>query len=207
MVNRMLSPRQDASGRGLFLKKFWRDGLRVASVVPSSRPLATELCTRVDGSRPQTVVDVGAGTGAVTEVALERMRPESRIVAIELDPQFAEILQARCPRAEVVCCDVRDLAEQVDRLNIHQIDLMICGLALPCVPHASTSAMFDCLKQLGRDAWFTQLTLVPYVYKNMYHRLFEQVEFRLVLANFPPGGAYHCRVLRPDFGDHVPGMK
>jgi phosphatidylethanolamine/phosphatidyl-N-methylethanolamine N-methyltransferase len=205
MVNQMLRTRRDASGRGLFLKKFWRDGMRVASVVPSSRPLAAELCARVDGSRPQMIIDVGAGTGAVTEVALERMHPESRIVAIELDPQFAEILQVRCPRAVVVCCDVRDLGEQLDRLGVRHVDLMICGLALPCVPRASTSAMFDCLKHLGRDAWYTQLTLVPYVYKSMYHRLFEQVDFRLVLANFPPGGAYHCRTLRPDFADHVPG--
>jgi phosphatidylethanolamine/phosphatidyl-N-methylethanolamine N-methyltransferase len=179
--------------------------MRVASVVPTSRALAAEQCAKIDATRPQVIVDVGAGTGAVTELALAKMHPDSRVVAVEIDPQFAEILAERCPRAEVICCDVRDLAERLDGLQIKNFDLLISGLALPCIPLESTRAMFECFAQRGAEAWFTQLTLVPYVYRSMYRRLFEQVEFRLVPANFPPGGAYHCRGLRSDYVGNVPG--
>ena len=65
--------------------------------------------------------------------------------------------------------------------------------------------MFDAFAKMGCDARYTQLTLVPFVYRAMYHRLFEQVDFRFVPQNLPPGGAYHCRRLCSNYADHTPG--
>lgn len=198
-------PRAPKPDRLLFLKKFLRHGLQVASIVPSSRLLSAALAEKVDGSRPQTIVDVGAGTGAVTDVVLQQMHPESRLLAVELDPQFGAILSDRCPRAEIIVGDVRYLGQQLAERGVTKIDLLISGLALPCIPRAATLGMFKTFAELGRDAWFTQLTLVPFVYRSMYDRLFHEVDFHFVPQNLPPGGAYHCRRLRDDFLDHVPG--
>jgi hypothetical protein len=73
-----------AEPRLLFLRKFLRDGRRVASVAPSSRSLARAATRCVDPSTPQVIVEVGAGTGSVTECALDRCHPRSRLLAIEL---------------------------------------------------------------------------------------------------------------------------
>jgi phospholipid N-methyltransferase len=199
-----VAPKQK-SNRLLFLQKFLKHGMQVASIVPSSRTLCEALVTKVDSSRPQTIIDVGAGTGAITEVAIERMHPESRVLAVELDPQFAAILAERCPRADVIVGDVRYLTQQLRERGVEQVDVLICGLALPCIPRTATRGMFEAFAEFGRDAWYTQLTLVPYVYRSMYHRLFEEVDFRFVPQNLPPGGAYHCRGLRDGYLDHVPG--
>jgi hypothetical protein len=58
--------------RLLFLRKFLLEGRRVASVAPSSRSLARAATRCIDRSRPQVIVDLGAGTGPVTEL---RSRP------------------------------------------------------------------------------------------------------------------------------------
>src|SRR5689334_3904603 len=86
----------------LFLRKFVRHGVQVASIAPSSRRLAQALCRHIDPNRPQIILELGAGTGAVTAVALERMHPRSRLVAIERDADFARILRHNYPRAEVI---------------------------------------------------------------------------------------------------------
>jgi phospholipid N-methyltransferase len=189
----------------LFLRKFLRHGTRVASFTPSSRSLAAAMCRSIDPAKPQTIVEVGAGTGAVTVVAIRKMHPRSRLVAIELDPDFADILRVRCPQALTVCGNVRDIDAHLESLGIDRIDALLSGLPVPSLPRSVNGALLKCLAERGRDAVFSQLTLMPWVYWRMYGRLFEHVDFRLVVGNLPPGGVYHCRRLRSDYADHLPG--
>jgi len=201
-IEKFASP---AGPSGLFLRKFLRHGTRVASFTPSSRSLAAAMCRSIDPTRPQTIVEVGAGTGAVTVAAAAIMHPESRLIAIELDPDFADILRARCPQAVTVCGNVRDIDTHLASLGIDRFDVLLSGLPVPSLPRAVNRALLDGLATRGSEAVFSQLTLMPWVYWRMYGRLFEQVDFQLVVGNLPPGGVYHCRHLRAGWADHIPG--
>ena len=194
-------------GAGLFLRKLFLHGFAVAAMKPASRALATAHCQHVDASKPQVIVEIGAGTGAVTAAVVQAMHKDSRLIAVEIDPDFAAILRSRCPQATVLGCDARELPDQLAALGVSRIDLMISCIALPHVPRAVNEAIFGCLDRMGEDAWFTQQTLVPLVYRRMYHRLFHEVNFRMVFANLPPGGVYHCRQLKNDYQMHLPGKR
>lgn len=189
----------------LFLRKFLKEGKRVASIAPSSKALAKSLCRHVDPLRPQVIVELGAGTGAVTKVAVQRMHPDSRLIAVEIDPQFAAILRQSCPRAQVLCCDAFDLAAQLDAMKIQSIDLLLSGLPTPSLPRRINEVVLDLFSQRATNAYFSQLTVMPWVFKPMYQKLFEEVDFDLIPANIPPGGVYHCRKLRPTYREFVPG--
>lgn len=191
----------------LFLRKLLRHGLAVAAMKPASKSLAAAHCKHVDATRPQVIVEIGAGTGAVTAAVAQRMHKDSRLIAVEIDQEFASILRSRCPQATVLGCDARELAGQLAALKVDRIDLMISCIALPYVPRAVNEAIFGCLDRMGDDSWFTQQTLVPLVYRRMYHRLFHEVNFRMVFANLPPGGVYHCRRLKADYQKHLPGKR
>jgi phosphatidylethanolamine/phosphatidyl-N-methylethanolamine N-methyltransferase len=56
-----------------------------------------------------TVVELGAGTGTVSDAISERLAPGSRHLAIEIDPPLAARLRARRPDLEVVVGDAADL--------------------------------------------------------------------------------------------------
>lgn len=203
-IKRAPSP---AGTPGLFLRKFLRHGTRVASFTPSSRSLASAMCRWVDPTRPQTIIEVGAGTGAVTVAATSAMHPESRLIAIELDPDFAAILQARCPQITTVCGNVREIDSHLGSLGIERFDVLLSGLPVPSLPRAVNAALLNCLASRGREAVFSQLTLMPWVYWRMYGRLFREVHFQLVVGNLPPGGVYHCRHMRADYAEHIPGNR
>ncbi|MBI2300159.1 MAG: methyltransferase domain-containing protein [Armatimonadetes bacterium] len=193
------------SDRFLFLRKFLRHGTRVASVAPSSRALAREVCRHVTPERPQVIVELGAGTGAITVEAAERLHPDSRLIAVEIDPDFAAILTARCPRAEIICADVRELPERLPEMGLEPVDLVLSGLPTPSLPRAVSEGVFRFVKECAGEAFFSQLTVIPWVYLPLYRRLFEDVAFSLVPWNFPPGGVYHCRRLRDGYQAHLPG--
>jgi phospholipid N-methyltransferase len=188
----------------LFVRKFLRHGDRVASIAPSSRFLSAAFCRSIDPTRPQTILELGAGTGAVTKAALQRMHPRSRLIAVEIDPTFVEHLKSACPRAHVLCSDVRHIDRHLREMNIDRIDVVLNGLPTPSLPLEINRAVFDCINRVGKDAVCSQLTVMPLVYKGLYCRLFEEVAFHLVIANLPPGGVYVCRGLKPDYADYLP---
>lgn len=178
----------------LFLRKFLREGRRVARFTPSSRALARAATRLVDASLPQVIVELGAGTGAVTEQALARCHPESRLVAIELDDDFTRILRRRCPRATVIQGDAVELHAHLRGAGIARVDLVISGLALPSLDVAGRSAVVRAFREFAAPgASFSQITVMPLIYFRLYRRLFREVRFEWALWNVPPAGVYHCR--------------
>lgn len=188
-----LSPRQE---RTLYFRKWLRHGRQVASVAPSSRSLAVATCGRIVSARPQTIVELGAGTGAVTRVAASIMHPESRLVAVERDPDFARALAHAVPEAEVVADDACALDDLLGRMGITRVDVVLNGLPTPSLSPGQRRAIYAAIDALDGRPWVSQITVMPWVYQRFYRRIFERVDFEPVFRNLPPGGVYHCQGIR-----------
>lgn len=199
-----MSSRQPATVPGamsLHFRKFLQQGRRIASLAPSSRRLAVAACRGVAPHQPQTIVELGAGLGPITAHAAQRMHPDSRLIAIERDPDFAAYAQRVAPGAEVIAGDASDIADFLAERGIAQVDLVINGLPTPSLPAAVKRKVFEWMASLPNTVMMSQLTVMPWVYLPMYRHLFDRVDFDLVLANVPPGGVYHCHGLRPEYAD------
>lgn len=194
-----------ANSRFLFLKKFLRHGTSVASVAPSSRSLGRATAKMVDPDRPQTILELGAGTGAITRAIVERMHPQSRLIAVEIDQDFAAICRQRFPQADVLTADVTELRGHLQQRGISSFDLVVSGLPTPSLPRHVNAAVLQCVQDYAASSYFSQLTVMPLVYWPMYKRLFERVKFVPVLRNIPCAGVYHCQKLRPDWQQRIPG--
>lgn len=181
----------------IFLKKFLKHGTRVASIAPSSPQMARELCRYVDPSSPQVILELGAGTGAVTKQIVRQMHPQSRLIAVEIDPDFAKRLRASITsrNVEVLVEDVTHLHDTLAALDVTQVDLIISGLPMPSLPINTVAAVRKLMRTYGAAGWYSQLTEFPWgMYQKFYERLFGHVEYRVVPVNIPPGGTYHCRI-------------
>lgn len=77
-----------------------------------------EVLARLEGIEPNaTVIDIGCGTGRVTE-ALLALVPEGRVLAIDASADMVELTRRRLgDRAEVWCQDVLDL-DLVDPVDL-----------------------------------------------------------------------------------------
>jgi phospholipid N-methyltransferase len=76
-----------------FFTQFLRNYQTTGAVIPSGRGLASALCRHVGTGPPQRILEAGPGTGAVTGVVVERMRPEDQLWMVELNPTFAAHLR------------------------------------------------------------------------------------------------------------------
>lgn len=92
-----------------FLKGLIARPKNVGAIAPSSPALARAIAQQVDPKLDGPVLELGPGTGVVTEALIERGVLPERITAIEYDPEFAKMVQNRFPRVHVVRGDAFDL--------------------------------------------------------------------------------------------------
>lgn len=181
----------------LFLGKFLRHGTAIASLAPSSRWLSEATVRNVDWDRAKVIVELGAGTGPITRVIAEKLRPGTRFLAIERDEDFVRLLNEKFggdSRVEVLGEDVRDLADLLRDRGIETADYVISGLPVPSFPKELQRDLFRVVRQvLKPGGYFNQITEMPWVYQRFYRRYFDEVQFGFEPRNFPPAGAYYCR--------------
>lgn len=177
----------------LHFRKLLRQGRTVAALTPSGQDLARACCRYIDPSRPQTIVELGAGTGAVTRRAAARMHPDSRLIAIERDPDFVAMLRASLPCAEAVTGDAEATSALLAERGVAHVDVVLNGLPMPSLPESARAAVLAAIAALPGNPWVAQITVMPWIFQRFYARCFEEVRFELAWRNLPPAGVYHCR--------------
>ena len=181
----------------LFLRKFIKHGTAIASLAPSSRKLSLATVANIDWARTNTVLELGSGTGPITQVIVEKARPDCRILAIERDPDFVKRLQERfagVPNVEVIEGDVCNLPAILAERGLSNVDAVVSGLPIPSFPPDLQNALFENVAQVLKPGGpFSQITEMPWVYLKFYRKHFDQVRFKFEPRNLPPAGAYHCR--------------
>src|ERR1700722_578934 len=78
---------------GVFLTESLRSFSTTASVLPSSKHLPSAMLRPIDFERARVIVELGAGTGAMTIELLQRMRPDARLFGVENNARFVESLR------------------------------------------------------------------------------------------------------------------
>ena len=181
----------------LFLGKFLRHGTKIASLAPSSPWLSKATVGNVDWARANVVVELGAGTGPITRAIADRARPETKVIVLERDADFARLLRERfsgLANFDVIEGDARDLSAMLADRGIGRVDHVISGLPVPSFPKDLQVALFKVVRDvLAPDGTYNQITEIPWVYQGLYRKFFDEVRFVFEPRNFPPAGAYYCR--------------
>jgi phosphatidylethanolamine/phosphatidyl-N-methylethanolamine N-methyltransferase len=95
----------------LFLQEWFANPQRTGSVAPSSPQLAAAMAQWLPSDPESFVLELGPGTGAITEMLLKRGLREDRLVAIEHNPKLARLLREKFPRAHIITGDAWQMDE------------------------------------------------------------------------------------------------
>jgi phosphatidylethanolamine/phosphatidyl-N-methylethanolamine N-methyltransferase len=136
---------------------------KVGAIAPSSPALAKAIAAQVDPQRSGPVVELGPGTGVVTEALLERGVAEDRLIAIEYDPEFAALVGKRFPRARVVRGDAFDFVPLLGDAGSGPLAAVVSGLPLILHPLEKRRALIEAaLARLAPGAPYVQFSYAWY---------------------------------------------
>ena len=117
-----------------FLGSVIRAPRSVGAIAPTSAETARRMASHIDLTSGLPVLELGPGTGAITEVILSTGLTPERLHAIEYSASFCRLLQERFPAAKFHQGDAFDLrATLANRLGGNapaQFDCVISGLPL-----------------------------------------------------------------------------
>ena len=133
-----------------FLWELIANPRQVGAVVPSSQALAKRMAEMVGRVDEGYVIELGAGTGAVTSALLERCVPARRLIVIERGAALAEVLRKRFHGVVVLCGDAANLRRLLGRLpqfDQRHISHVVSSLPLRSLPPDKVSGI---LREVGK---------------------------------------------------------
>jgi phosphatidylethanolamine/phosphatidyl-N-methylethanolamine N-methyltransferase len=145
-----------------FLKALVTNPSSIGAACPSSPWLAQQIAAFVPQNPKGYVVELGAGTGAVTQALLDRGIPTDKILALERSPELSNFLKKKFPRLQVLTGDACHLNKLLhDHWNGEQkeVEMVVSCLPLRSLPKYVVQAIVQELdKILGVKGRYIQFT-------------------------------------------------
>src|SRR5208282_644982 len=117
-----------------FIRSWIERPLSIGAVTPSGKILARAMARYVDPNSTGPVVELGPGTGPVTEALVEAGVAPSRLVLVEFNPTFCRILRTRYPDATLVQGDAYSMRRLLESLLLQPAAAVVSGLPLVTKP-------------------------------------------------------------------------
>jgi len=142
-----------------FIRSWLERPLSTGAVTPSGRVLARTMARYVNPNIAGPVVELGPGTGPVTEALLaEGIAPE-RLILVEFNPVFCQLLRSRFPTATVVQGDAYGMRRLLGGMLQQPAAAVVSGLPLVTRPiRMRLGLLRDALELLRPGAPFVQFT-------------------------------------------------
>jgi phosphatidylethanolamine/phosphatidyl-N-methylethanolamine N-methyltransferase len=179
-----------------FFQQWLKSPRSMASAFPSGRQLGRLMVAALPpGSR--YIVELGAGTGAITEALIRHGIPPQQLLAVEMNPVLHDLLAKRFPQLHLAHGDARHLAELISRSRAFtqaKVDAVFSSLGMLAMPktlqHDIVAAAFDVLCVGGVFIQYTYGLTSP-----LDDRVREQLGLRCISAglawrNLPPARVF-----------------
>jgi phosphatidylethanolamine/phosphatidyl-N-methylethanolamine N-methyltransferase len=142
-----------------FLRSWIEKPLHMGAVMPSGRVLARTMAQYVDVNSAGPVVELGPGTGAITNALIEHGIDQKRLVLVEYNPGFCALLRDRYPHAKVVQGDAYTLRDSLRNVLNAPASAVVSGLPLVTKPMLTRLKLIrDAFGALAPGAPFVQFT-------------------------------------------------
>jgi phosphatidylethanolamine/phosphatidyl-N-methylethanolamine N-methyltransferase len=181
----------------LFFRQWLRSPKSMGAVIPSSRALARAVTSEVAWRPGQAVVELGAGTGAISQGLMDSGLPPEALMMIELDRPLYEYLRERFPAVRVINGDATRLVDILRQQGVEQVGTVISGIPMVTMPLGFQRAIVEqSFAALGPEGCLLQYSYSPVVPIPAKKLGVEARLVKVVMRNLPPATVWRFRPRR-----------
>jgi len=208
----------------IFLQSAARDFKRTGAVAPSSKALAQSMTSELAANplHPIAVLEVGAGTGSITEEIVRHISRGDNLDVYEIDRKFAGLIKRRLREDEpfrAIQADVRVFNKAIERIERKpRYDFVISCLPFTNFEPEVVREIFEIYRAVlkpGGICSFYEYVLLRRAARLMSGKSAERERFagvtkvvrdtigrygyknQVVFRNFPPAAVHHIRFTQP----------
>jgi phosphatidylethanolamine/phosphatidyl-N-methylethanolamine N-methyltransferase len=173
----------------VFLREWLANPQRTGAVAPSSPQLGAAMARWLPRNPESYVLELGPGTGAVTNAMFKNGLRQDRLIAIDNNDNMAKLLRKRFPKSHIITGDAWELDVLMAKLPrpVTAVGAVISSLPLLNFPKEKADDLAQKIRAVlePRGRW------VQYSYHIVKDRCRGGQEFRLVASkvvwlNLPP---------------------
>lgn len=179
-----------------FLKGFLERPKEVGSIIPSSRWMERRITRTAEIADARVIVELGPGTGGTTKALLQAMHPDAKLLAIEINPGFCDLLNETIddPRLIVHHGSAAEIPDALTKHELSAPDVVLSGIPFSTMPRALGLSILESVKESLRPGG----RFVAYQFRDVVHtlgkRVFGPASVQLELLNVPPMRVYRWDV-------------
>jgi phosphatidylethanolamine/phosphatidyl-N-methylethanolamine N-methyltransferase len=120
----------------VFFNGFLKHPVMVGSIIPSSSRTIRKMLAPVDWENTKLFVEYGPGVGTFCQPVLNRLRPDARLLVIDLNPDFIAYLRktVRDSRFVAVHGSAADVTQIISDFGYDHADYVLSGLPFSTLP-------------------------------------------------------------------------
>jgi len=177
-----------------YLKHFFTDR-NIASITPTSTFGIKKVCGHIDFKTANVIVEYGPATGVFIDYLLENMNTDARLLAIETNNNFVELLEKKFTdsRFDVVNESAEHVQQCLEARNVSHADYIISGIPFSFFPMQLKQQIikntFEALKPGGKFLvyqFFTASLKPEKRLKTVLEEHFSEVNTKMEILNVPP---------------------
>lgn len=202
-----------------FFNGFVKDPKTVGAVLPCTSRVGEELVRyirlqqRINPSASLRILEVGAGTGSMTEVIVKYLRTGDHLDLVEISPEYSKVLDDKFSCLKNVSIYNQSI---LDFKPAHQYDIIISTLPFMSLDFALIEGVIVRFKELilsGGFVSFVGYAGIPELKRsvlwgqkkrehakklNLLNEFKDhyQIDKRTILGNFPPINIYHLCITK-----------
>lgn len=169
-----------------FFKRFLASPIAVGAVLPTSLSTARIMASPIDPMG--SVLELGAGTGSITQGLLLRLTDSSRLTSVEIDPQLAKAFKKNYPNIRLEIKDAEDVLQQGG-----SYDAIISGIPLSIMEAKKKANLLELIKQKLNPGGVFVAIQYSLVSKRELEKNFHSVTIKFSPLNVPPAFIYVCK--------------
>jgi phosphatidylethanolamine/phosphatidyl-N-methylethanolamine N-methyltransferase len=180
-----------------FLKSLIASPRLTGAVAPSGRALARAMAAATGSPSQGLIVELGPGTGPVTQSLIETGVAPQRLVLVEFDAGFCRLLRSRFAPAAIVEGDAYDLPATLAPFAGQPIAAIVSSLPLLNQPPPRREKLIgEAFALMGPSGVFVQFTygLLSPIPRELCARRYSAVRSRPILLNLPPAFVWTYRL-------------
>lgn len=122
---------------GVFFKGFIKHPVMVGSIIPSSSRTIRKMLAPVDWDNTKLFVEYGPGVGTFCQPVLDRLKPDARLIVIDLNPDFIEYLTKTFHDSRFIAVhgSAADVNEIIAEFGFANADYVLSGLPFSTLPN------------------------------------------------------------------------
>ena len=159
----------------------------VATIYPSSKSLIKKIFKCINFTKDILVIEYGAGTGSITKAFIKKLSRNSRLIAIEKNPNlFNFIRNIEDDRLISINNDVRDIHKIHPLIKKEKADYIISGIPFSMLkPKERISIIKEAKELLSTNGKLILYQFSPLM-KKYLAKDFRKVRIRFEPINIPP---------------------